>query len=52
MTSMRQATGKARQDTPTQSRGTFRPSFAEKPLALQSEGAGNAGRPMRPQPRV
>src|ERR1700722_12619284 len=32
------------------SRGAMRPSFAGKFLALQSEGAGNAGRPMRPQP--
>ena len=26
--------------------------FCLEPSALQSEGAGNAGRPMRPQPRV
>ena len=30
------------------SRGAFRPSFAGNLLALQPEGAGNAGRPMRP----
>ncbi len=30
------------------SRGAVRPRFASNFLALQSEGAGNAGRPMRP----
>ena len=33
-------------------RRAFRASFSEKSRPLQSEGAGNAGRPMRPQPRV
>ena len=36
------------QDTPSRSRRTFRASFAIEPPALRSEGAGNAGRPMRP----
>jgi hypothetical protein len=34
------------------SRGAFRPSFAINFLTLHSEGAGNAGRSMRPQSRV
>src|SRR5260370_39989440 len=41
------------QNTPPRSRGAIRPSFAKTvspPLTI--EGAGNAGRPMRPQPRV
>src|SRR5258705_2704907 len=41
------------QNTPPRSRGAIRPSFAKtvSPL-LTIEGAGNAGRSMRPQPRV
>src|SRR5512141_3270228 len=39
-------------NTASRSRGGFRPRLAIKFLALQSEGAGNAGRAMRPQPRV
>ena len=35
-------------DTVSQSRGALRPRFAKISLTLQSEGAGNAGRPMRP----
>ena len=35
-------------DTTSRSRGALRPRFAGKCLTLQSEGAGNAGRPMRP----
>ncbi len=35
-------------DALSQSRGLIRPRFARNLLALQSEGAGNAGRPMRP----
>ncbi len=34
------------------SRDAIRPSFVNNFLPSQSEGAGNAGRPMRPQPRV
>ena len=34
--------------TVSRSRGWIHPSFARNFLALQSEGAGNAGRPMRP----
>jgi hypothetical protein len=34
------------------SRGAMRPSFAGILLPPITEGAGNAGRPMRPQPRV
>src|SRR5260370_41554735 len=30
----------------------MRPSFYHEPFALNAEGAGNAGRWMRPQPRV
>src|SRR5579862_293695 len=37
-------------DTVSRSRGLIGPRFAGKFLALQSEGAGNAGRPTRPQP--
>jgi hypothetical protein len=33
-------------------RGAIRPSFANNLPPSSSEGAGNAGRPMRPQPRV
>ena len=36
------------QNTVSQSRGWIRPRFARNLLALQLEGAGNAGRPMRP----
>ena len=39
-------------DTTSRSRGLIYPRFARNFLALQSEGAGNAGRPMRPLPRV
>jgi hypothetical protein len=39
-------------DTASRSRGSIRPSFAGNFLTLRSEGAGNAGRPMRPLPRV
>jgi hypothetical protein len=39
---------KRRQDTVSRSRGALRPRFAIKFLTLRSEGAGNAGRPMRP----
>jgi hypothetical protein len=35
-------------NTTSRSRGLICPSFARNFLALQSEGAGNAGRPMRP----
>jgi hypothetical protein len=35
-------------DTTSQSRGLERPRFALTSRPLQSEGAGNAGRPMRP----
>jgi hypothetical protein len=38
----------ANPDTTSRSRGASRPRFAGKCLTLQSEGAGNAGRPMRP----
>ena len=34
------------------SRGAARPSCGGKQAALETEGAGNAGRPMRPQSRV
>jgi len=40
------------QDTTPHSRRTFRARFAINVRSLESEGAGNAGRPMRPQPRV
>src|SRR6202030_3308123 len=39
-------------DTPPHSRGTMRPSFARQCRPMKSEGAGNAGCPMHPQPRV
>src|ERR1700726_1354830 len=39
-------------DTPPHSRGTRRPSFARQCRPMKSEGAGNAGCPMHPQPRV
>jgi hypothetical protein len=39
-------------DTPSHSRGAMRPSFANKVRLLKSEGAGNAGRAMHPQPCV
>jgi hypothetical protein len=39
-------------DTPSHSRGAIRPRFALKSRPLRSEGAGNAGCPMHPQPRV
>src|SRR5260221_4135350 len=35
-------------DTHPRSRGAMRPRFARNFLTLRSEGAGNAGRPMRP----
>jgi hypothetical protein len=38
-------------DTAPRYRGLIRPRFARNFLTLQSEGAGNAGRSMRPQPR-
>src|ERR1700736_3777798 len=40
------------QATVPRSRRVFRASFAINVRHLNSEGAGNAGRPMRPQPRV
>jgi hypothetical protein len=45
-------TAKTISNTASRSRGLIRPRFAGNFLALPSEGAGNAGRPMRPQPRV
>jgi hypothetical protein len=39
-------------DTTPRSRRGLRASFAEFPVPLISEGAGNAGCPMHPQPRV
>ena len=39
-------------NTASRSRRLFRASFAWKALTPQSEGAGNAGRSIRPQPRV
>jgi hypothetical protein len=39
-------------DTASHSRGLIGPSFARNSRPLQSEGAGNAGRPMRPPPHV
>ncbi len=39
-------------DTISRSRGLMRPRFARDFLTLSSEGAGNAGRSMRPQPRM
>ena len=39
-------------DTASRSRRTFRASFAGTCCPLNSEGAGNAGRAMHPQPRV
>jgi hypothetical protein len=39
-------------DTASRSRRAFRASFAFTSPPLPSEGAGNAGRSMRPQPRV
>jgi hypothetical protein len=39
-------------DTASRSRRAFRASLAGNFLTLRSEGAGNAGRPMRPPPRV
>ena len=39
-------------DTGSHSRGDTRPRFARNFLTLRTEGAGNAGRSMRPQPRV
>jgi hypothetical protein len=38
--------------TVSRSRRAFSREFCQKNPALQSEGAGNAGRSMRPQPRV
>src|ERR1700730_5675066 len=38
--------------TPLHSRGARRPSFARKTVPRKTEGAGNAGCPMHPQPRV
>jgi len=38
----------AKADTRPRSRGAMRPRLARNFLTLQSEGAGNAGRPMRP----
>jgi hypothetical protein len=37
-------------DTTPRSRGLISPRFAGKLLTLEKEGAGNAGRAMRPQP--
>ena len=39
-------------DIPSRSRRPFRARFAMNVRSLKSEGAGNAGRPLRPQPRV
>jgi hypothetical protein len=39
----------SRTPTASHSRGAFRPGFANSLPPLKSEGAGNAGRPMRPQ---
>jgi hypothetical protein len=39
-------------DTASRSRRAFRASFAGKRPARSDQGAGNAGRPPRPQPRV
>jgi hypothetical protein len=44
----RRVGAKRRQDTVSRSRGRMRPRFARDFLTLRSEGAGNAGRPMRP----
>jgi hypothetical protein len=38
--------------TASPSRRAIRARFALKSCSLKSEGAGNAGRPLRPQPRV
>src|SRR6266567_9470248 len=38
--------------TPPRSRGAMRPSFAKTVRPKKTEGAGNAGCPMHPQPRV
>jgi hypothetical protein len=40
------------QATPSRSRRAFRASFVRSFRPLRSEGAGNAGRPMRPPPHV
>jgi hypothetical protein len=40
-----------RKDTPSRSRRAFSREFYRKRPALITEGAGNAGRSMRPQPR-
>src|SRR6266446_7233775 len=39
-------------DSNPRSRGVIRPRFVQNFRALKSEGAGNAGRSMRPQPRT
>src|SRR5258708_25179018 len=39
-------------DTTAHSRGAMRPSFARTTRPEKTEGAGNAGRPKRPQPRM
>ena len=39
-------------DTVSRSRRMFARAFWERPAPWRSEGAGNAGRPPRPQPRV
>jgi hypothetical protein len=39
-------------DTPSQSRGWIRPSFARNSFTLQSEGAGKAGCALHPRSRV
>jgi hypothetical protein len=41
-----------RESAAPHSRGTMRPSFAKQCRPMKSEGAGNAGCPMHPQPRV
>jgi len=40
--------GRGENHTPSHSRGAIRPSYAGTFRPLTSEGAGNAGRPMRP----
>ncbi len=47
-----QISNRKRTNTAPRSRGAFRPSFALLVPPSRSEGAGNAGRPMRPQRRV
>ena len=44
----RQCSSQRRGDTASRSRGAARPSYSLELPALDQEGAGNAGRPMRP----